>query len=548
MAGHPRVARTKFDLTVTIDGVTYRCAQVTTNFYLNKIPMASCTLAVGRHVHTLAPAKAHTALFTAGAGTKLLKKAEIRLIPVGDWEPMGRKWPGGALIFKGYVTGVGVRTMRGSIRPTVQIIHWLADLNFSSALSGQSHPSNPADLSWKSIYIGEGGSTDNGTPHFIHQSVAVETFTPGAIKNDFWGSCLHPFLELLSERDQIKALPGLGVGPADSNSQAQKALDLMKPGGPDYKPLSLQIGSTFDNEMALAIAGFLKNELAEAWWSTTIWNKLVNEFAAAFMFAVIPQVEQAMVAPYIPGTRELWKTIHNEEYNYIDTVSVIPRPIQAVAIYAGISGETGEGGTKNVAKELGIGGHYRPEGADEGMLMALRPSGWMAQIPAFGENASNTAFGDPYGSPEPIPTATTPDAGPKKGNEWDHTVEDAAIGSKDMFDRLAHAVYVQEVLRGRFGVVHGKLRFDIAPGSTVKVEGSADPFIGADALRPNLIGEVHRVTCSLNAEGSKAGTSFQVVHLRTEKENEEDTTSVEKHPLYDQVFKGSPLSEDLAFR
>lgn len=552
---HPRIARTLFDLVVIIGDVSYRCAQVTTNFYLNKIPMASCTLAVGRHVHTLLAANAHKTLFTEDAGTALLKEATIVLTPKGDWEPLGAQWPeGGVVIFRGYVTGVGVRTMRGSIRPTVQIIHWLADLNFSSSLSNQSHPSNPADMSWKSCYVGEGQTTDTGTVHFMHQGVAVETFTPGAIKNDLWGECLHPFLWALSENDQMDALPGLGVKPAASNAQAQAALARIRGGehgaekGPDYKPLSLQTGNTFDHEMALAVETFLKKEVAESWWSTTLWNKLVNEFASALMFAVIPQIEHAILAPYIPGTREIWKTIKSQEYNYIDTVSVIPRPIQAVVIYAGIVGETSEGGSRNTARELGIGGHYRPDNADRGMLMALKPSGWMSMIPAFGENAAISAFGDPSGKPVAINTSTTPEEETAGGNEWGHNMEETAIGCKDLFDRLARAIYVQEVLRGRFGVMHGKLRFDVAPGSTVLIEGSADPWIGADNLRPDMVGEVHRVTCSLDAESSKAGTSFQLVHVRTVEENAQDTTSVDVHPLYDQVFAGSPLSEDLAFR
>lgn len=561
---HPRIARTLFDLLVIIDGESYRCTQVTTNFYLNKIPVASCTLAVGRHVHTLQPARSHSTLFTKDAGTSVLKEAEIRLIPKGEWEPLGEKWPaGGAVIFRGYVTGVGVRTLRGSIRATVQIIHWLADLNFSSALSNQSHPANPADLSWRAIYVGEGQGTTLGTPHFLHQMVAQNLCTTAKIKLDFWAKSLQPILWNLAKFDQIKTLPGLGVRRADDNAQAIKALERIRGGengadkGPDYVPLTLKIGGAVEHEMAKAIEFYLKQELSESWWSTTIWSKLVGQFAPAFMFAVVPQVETALVVPYIPGTRKLWKDIRNTEYDYIDTVSVIPRPIQAVAIYTGIITETGEGGSRNPGRELGIGGHFRPENAEQGMLMVLRPSGWMQRIPGFGENVGITAGGivpaeaageDDAGGLAPIPMVTCPDAKVERGNEWGHDIEQVAIESKDMFDRLARAIYVQEVLRGRFGVIHGKLRFDIAPGSTVRIEGSADPFIGTDALRPNLIGEVHRVTCSLDAEGSKAGTSFQLVSLRTELENEQDTTSVEEHPLYEQVFAGSPLSEDLAFR
>jgi hypothetical protein len=477
------------------------------------------------------------------------------LIPTGDWEPQGEQWPGAVTIFRGYVTGVGVQLSRGSLRPTLQIIHWLSDLNFSSALSHQSHPANPADLSWRSIYVGEANGTTIGTPHFVHQTVAKDTFTPGTVTTDLWAASLHPFLWLLTGMDQMESLPGVeGIGPDRDNSQAQRALRRIRGGefstaplGDNYRRLGLRIENGIDNETAKAIAHHLKHELGTSWWSTTIWNKLANEFAAAFMYSIVPQIEYAMVAPYTPGYRKLWKTINAGDYNYIDTVSVIPRPIKAVAIYAGIVPETGEGGTENPGREIGVGGFYRPEGANDGMLMVIQPSGWMRNLPSYGENPAMTSFGDAFGKPNPQPQVTCPDAPPKKGNEWGNTIEQVAIKAKDMFDHLARAIYVQEVLRGRFGVLHGKLRFDIAPGSTVRVEGSSDPHIGGDAVRPTLIGEVHRVTCSLNAEGGKAGTSCQLVHLRTEQENTEDRTSTDKHPLYKEAFVGAPLHDDLAF-
>jgi hypothetical protein len=545
---HPRVARTKFDLIIDIDGTEFRCAQVTANFYLNKIPMASATLAVGRNVRTLEAANAHSFLFLEDSGTTMLKEATIRIVPAGEWKPMGEEWDS-AIVFRGYVTGVGVRTMRGSIRPTVQIIHWLADLNFASALSEQSHPANPADLAWAATHVGPRQQTSVDKPHFLLQTTLSELFSAEPIQQDFWGSCLKPLMVDLSAQDQIEALPGLGIGPSDNgNAQAAAALDRMPTDDVDYVPLSLHLNSTYDFEMADAIADYMTFQLARSWWSSTLWSKLVNELSAAFMFAVVPQVEQALVVPYIPGTRTLWKTISSNDYNYIDTVGVIPRPIKAVAIYAGINSETSADGVANTTRSLGVGGYFRPEGADKGMLLALRPSGWLTRVPAFGQNAGKTLFGDPFGNPKTTPDAFCHDAEPAKGNEKGHTIEDVAIGCKEVHDRLAHAIYVQEVLRGRFGVLHGKLRFDIAPGSTVLVEGSSDPFISDDNLRPNLVGEVHRVTCSLNAEGSKAGTSLQLAHLRTEKENESDVTSVDLHPMYNKVFAGSPLIEALAFR
>ena len=53
---------------------------------------------------------------------------------------------------------------------------------------------------------------------------------------------------------------------------------------------------------------------------------------------------------------------------------------------------------------------------------------------------------------------------------------------------------------------------------------------------------------SINAEAQQASTSFQLAHVRTEKENGEDRTSVAKHPLFNgEVVTGAPLVKEYKF-
>ena len=116
-----------------------------------------------------------------------------------------------------------------------------------------------------------------------------------------------------------------------------------------------------------------------------------------------------------------------------------------------------------------------------------------------------------------------------------------------MYDDYARAVYIHQALRGRTGQLNGKLRFDIAPGSTVKIEGTSEPFLKDDGLGYNLIGDVIRVTIAINAESAQASTAFQLGNVRTESENEDDLTSIDQHPLYTTKFLGAPLVPALGF-
>jgi hypothetical protein len=62
-----------------------------------------------------------------------------------------------------------------------------------------------------------------------------------------------------------------------------------------------------------------------------------------------------------------------------------------------------------------------------------------------------------------------------------------------------------------------------------------------------MIGSVLRVSVGIDSEEGRAGTAFHIDHIRTEKENEQDATSVSLHPLYRTKFTGAPLVDELAF-
>jgi hypothetical protein len=110
----------------------------------------------------------------------------------------------------------------------------------------------------------------------------------------------------------------------------------------------------------------------------------------------------------------------------------------------------------------------------------------------------------------------------------------------------AQAVYVRVALKGRTATLRGRLRFDIAPGSTVKIFAVDDPFIKAQVGElPGdvLYAEVETVSIEIDSEAPGCFTSFKLQNLRNSIENGTAATSIPYHPLYNLQWNGAPLSE-----
>jgi hypothetical protein len=123
----------------------------------------------------------------------------------------------------------------------------------------------------------------------------------------------------------------------------------------------------------------------------------------------------------------------------------------------------------------------------------------------------------------------------------------------DAMRQYAQMIYAANALRGREGTVVGKLRFDIAPGTTVMVQAKGDKYLGeysdelssgVDTLATNMYGFVAKVHISINAEQASATTAFELTNLRTEAENEQSNGrfSMSEHPFFGpNYFKYAPL-------
>lgn len=555
------VVREAFDLVLEVahqsdDGepvwTVYDVTETVLNFALNRIPSAHCALAVGRNARTQQAATIHG---TAHTFVQNLP-ARIWLYPFGDWLPQEAhpRWEKAqeAVIFEGYVAGLGYQRSRGVTSPVVYLSHWLSDLSFSSALSDQSHPGNPAYFRWPAS--SRAGVQTTAATEFLTNRTDEALFSDPNIQADFWAKTLHPMFYQLSKEDLLWRI-GAGdcEGLPKSNATSQKALRRLEThlaktdevgtaetggGSPYYVPLSMELGG-IPAQLSRAMADYFRRAQLEVYFNATTWDKLI-EFASVFKFGIVPKVQTAQFVPLVPGLRTTYaKDIDIRDVFHMESSAVSVRPLRGVGVLPGTLQTDILDQNMRPAQSLNrLGGCWSPGPQAEGMLMYVQPPVWLNGVLQDLHEPGATLF-----RPDPR-SATTPRTGPADPDPGHLVVVDKLA---EYFQWQAHYVYAQEMLRGRYTTIQSRLRFDIAPGTNVAVRNAPRKFIAADQLSGDYVGTVTKVGILLNASAPLAATSFQLDYTRTAGENEDDRTSIDAHPLYSSVFTGAPLLDAYAF-
>ena len=565
-------------LTLLIRGVAFDLIYFSCNIAVNEIPKAVCGLGVGRNARTGVQAPIHT-LSTI---FREMTFCQVFFRPQGEYSPSGTLWPGTEeKIWEGFVAGFGFRKMDGKITAIVHLHHWLIALAFSSALSQNSHPSNPAAMTVRAVMESlqtAGSEQVSGTPGsiLISEAVAGQALAID-VPTDFWGTIKNLFCAIANIPALVTTVDGCGANAANNfkrNDMALSALSKIEgaveniPRGCDRpytygKPLKLntQGAGIVNGIVAKSITGAMTVSYA----STTFWDKLVGEFCPAFTMAVVPLIDSALVIADTPTYRGLpgqgvWRNIGPDEYDNLDFAAITERPLRAVGILASNQLDTMPGDnaalleiagcfdSPNESFEMpGITSSSQVTLPAAGVIQYIRPPAWLSDIPVgFAASFDNNAE---QGKPVRAENAA---AVPKPADQSARR-KSAADALHDMFNAYAHAYYTLNTLRGRSGSVSGKLRFDIAPGSIVRIIGRGERHLGGeDQLAEDMIGQVARITITINVEGLVASTAFQLTHLRTARENTSDRFAIDSHPLFGDSIHGfgrhgAPLVPGFAF-
>jgi hypothetical protein len=512
------------------------------SFALNTIPTASLILATGYNPITGKAASIHD----LKSKLKPRQKVEVRLKITTGGGDSTKVQEGTFKIFDGFLAGIGYQRSINQANYVINLVHWLDDLNNSSAINGNWFPGAPMDYAQAAVQEREAQTPTTGpTPGF-----AGSFFSIANISTDLWQQAIKPLFEKIAGFASTVQQPG--VAPAggkelEINTAAKKALARMPgTGAAYYKPLQFYVSAAGSNTgMTISLSEYFTKTISDSYAQNSFWSKLITEYAAQFLFAVSPAVDWALPIPFCAGLR--WKdggkTITAAEYSYGNFNANMSQILESVVICYPLDSKVGSVRVDlpaNAPKPLG---YYRafatyptsttPE-TTRGLKLFKAPPAWFANLGAAAVSASQAVVGSR--------TAAAPAAGTKAGTGPDVPAPagEAYDLNKSTLDAFAQHWFVSEVLQQRYGELSGPLRFDIAPGSIVKIvlpKRDENREKAAENPEEFVIASVMSASYVINAERSTAGTSFAIAHTKTETESTSTVYSVEKPPLY---VKGDP--------
>lgn len=552
----------RFRVTAKIGDVEFPdIVSFSATFGLNSIPTAKLIVATGREVRSGEQATIHTAKDKLKPRDEAVVTLSIETTD-GDTSKMES---GEYVIFRGYYVGIGYSRTFNSSNYTLNLVHWLDDLNNSSMLNGNWFPGAPFDLAQNAAYYivppipGAGAAAPDAKRWSTVPAIDPDgqIITPTNIQTDLWNNVLKPAFTAIANFPS----PRFQSEPAGTtNAAALAALERMpgKVGEDYYQPLALDISGLESNNIQYSVQAAISKEALESFAYTTFWSKLIGEYASQFFFAISPSVEFALPVPFFAGVRKEYITIEADEYGYANFNANMSQLLESVDVFyspqPSFTNYQVGGATPPPPKLQEPLGYYPLEVNQDrrGLKLVKDPPGWMTNfVPDAiyaGRSTGTTA--------RPVGDTMAPQNGEATPPPDWLRPEDALqeqLGSRALF-RFAEHWYKTELLSQRYGEMSGKLRFDIAPGTVVKIEvPPRDQRPGGWFVGPpddSMYATVTQVSFVIDAERAQAGTSFALAHIRTAEENATDTITncqncgreEERPPLYQKLWRGSPLA------
>jgi hypothetical protein len=529
----------KVRLWATVDGEDIELSRVELHYALNAIPDATLHCAIGREVRTLEPAPAHGVIdeLTVLAGVTVYCEA----VEVNDSGVSGGDWPVGPfVIFDGMVVGTASRKARdGSATLVIQCRHFLAGLEFSWSINKVTHPLNPGNFHQQAGMVMKAGDPVS----FLVATLAARYFTTPNVEEDLWALSLKPWLEAICDQRQTfeneanKVLNDDAIGTLNRFEPFLEVED----DEPAYRfgvPLAMQNFDIIGREAGIqSIIADAATTTAQAFAGSTMWEKLNCDFAARYLFALVPMATRALVVPVIPGLNRFWVTIDPVEYDSVSINGFLPRPLRGVVIQTGANSMTGchglvKGGSKDITT---IGGRFENDNMEKGMIYFRDGPQWLTNL------VNPMALGKRAIAPNGIKADA---AMPALGQPPLEVPGVLRAEAKNLWDEFAKTIYLYEVLKTRRGSITGKIRFDVAPGSSIKLITTEEKFVDRDLGGLGVqtwLAIVTAVSVMIDSDAAQGYTAIEFSHLRNEAEFNDENLTTDSHPLWTETWDGAPL-------
>lgn len=531
------------------------------NFGVNEIPQLSCVVGAGRNVIE------GDASVDIDEIIREIVTTRPEVVVLGRFfgqESAENQYDGEeTVLFRGKVSHAGTTRTRGRVESVIYIKHWLSGLDEASLAVPFSYPTSSANLILPAIsqrnFTQSGNQNLLNSPRGLALPLLAWEFPNDLTKNmqDLWGNLVLPFLENMAKTRSAGITTGIPKCVADVLDEPhQKTLNALKrmaassrdEGLPSYAvPLSVLNQVPGVAGQSIGAVNIIRHNIRRSLTSiptiqmaqSTAWGYILNVLNPSVHSMVVPQIEQALVVPRCAAINKHWqKVIARDDIIQMDTQQPASTPVRGYLIglsYAAASirdgSAEGSGSSENVQ-----GVCWTPTPTPESGLLKYAPAPpWLQSVPLIQTDISELSQSVSRGV-----------AGPGEPSKVDQE-ELAALG--DEYAALyAKAMYNHERLMHRTMKLSVRLRWDIAPGSTVKVETGEDNI---DGLHGTFYGLVTRVTIMIDVSTKSAMTMLMLSHIRTEAEQISggEELTIDRNPLFDTNFVGAPIhtSENMWF-
>ena len=518
------------------------------SFAVNAVPV--CGVHIGLGVDLGTP---DLSLRVDSRARKLLRKyQQCQLLGIFSGEAVpDARWPEKAqLLFEGRISGVqdAITTEGAALKITIN--HWLADLASGSIVA--SHAANliPGNkLNYAAAYSAIDSGVKNKISGIGSLADAVKLFDDD-IGADVWANGVKRLYaailtnpgpvqydstdcgeDLLLPPDELKRAFARIEGPSSDlgREYSQWAKPLR------FLPNAGEAVDTERTEVARSIAEMISHNPVSTVIGADAWTLFQKSIFPDLGLMLVPRISSAIVAPNMPVLREAYcQRIISNDIVAVDSSRMLQKPIRGVGVVGKAESVTGASNDKNPVPVC----YFPVDPVPSGKVFYVPPPKWLSGIRLSSDTlkkmlAAELALNGVIGT-ESFET------------DEERDEERNARSSISIMHAFARMVYSVMSIQNNTAIVTGRLRFDIAPGSTVEVAAKTEQLTGLGINTPQMQGFVSHVTIMLSAPKEKAYTQFQLQHVRSLEDNERDEFTLQSHPLYLDNFTGCPLSDDLA--
>ncbi len=497
-----------------IGGTSLPVSAVNLLFRINSIPEATIKLPVGRNAggpqfNSISPAM--TTITDLEPLTTVRVFATLTSSPAGRAAPSNSSGPGFPdgkefLVFDGFLKSPMYSRTFDGLSVTIQAMGVTAGLAsgtpYAKGFTVTDLDNSKAD--------GISFITSDSDPSVDLCSAFIAE--NGDFGGDLWGELLEPLL------DEIITAPSEVSG--RTSREARDAFERINVDNGALPPADVSIigFGAIDSEMGTksvlttVLQTFFDTWSGDETGSGDAWTAMMATLRL-FGAKYVSVIEEDAILPitYGLGGSEAWRTIQPDEYSAIDASAVFDARfysyITQVVLYS--SAFQSSQWQTNAPKARQI-GHASLPSLDEsaGRLLMVSAPAWLIPFAAPAKSSVSPGSAIPDASnPTPITDETK-----KQQGELE-----AEFFESHMGDDYANAVLYDAVFAHRKMQILGRVRFDIAPGSLLKIVTPGASFAGEGS---NLWAHVETVSILIDSDAAACSTQFDLTNVRTDKEQE----------------------------